>query len=126
MIYPLLIQVFISSLSQSDDYLPSTTAMEGVNNLNPLTQAAKPKKITKSKTKTTSVVSQKTIVEKSTKSEHEGSEQVRKVGEGTREHQRILKNKGGEGKSAQPIHLASSQKDPMINKDSNTSLHVTL
>ena len=57
--------------------------MEGVNDPIPPTQAAKPKKNPKSKSKTTSVVSQKTAVVKTTISQPEGSEHVSKIGERT-------------------------------------------
>ena len=47
-----------------------------------LAQAAKTKKVSKTKTKTASSVSQKAPVVKTTKSQPVGSEQVSKVGEG--------------------------------------------
>ena len=56
--------------------MPSNSAMEGVNDPNPPTQVAKAKRVPKQKFKTPYVVSQKTLVEKITKSQHEGSEQV--------------------------------------------------
>ena len=65
---PLVIQVFLSSLSNLHS-LPSSTAMEGVNVSNPSTLAAKTKKVSKTKSKSTSVVSQKTSVVKTTKSQ---------------------------------------------------------
>ena len=71
---PHVIQVFISSSLTNLNALPSSTAMEDVNDPNTPTQAAKPKKISKSKSKTTSGVSQKTYVIKTTKSQHVGSE----------------------------------------------------
>ena len=66
--------------------------MEGLNVPNLPTQAAKPKKI-KSESKTTSIVSQNIIVEKSTKSQPKGSAKVVKMGEGTGENQNTQKNK---------------------------------
>ena len=102
--------------------LPSITAMEGVNDPNPPTQAVKAKKVSKTKSKTTSGVSQKAPVVKSTKSQPEGSDQVSKIGEGIGENQRTLKNKVGEGVKNQPSHDASSQKDVSINKELNTLL----
>ena len=74
---PQVIQVFLSSSLISQNSLPSSAAMEGVNVPNPPTQAAKPKKISKSKSKTTSDVSQKTSVVKTTKSQPVGSDQVK-------------------------------------------------
>ena len=90
---PQVIQVFLSSSLKNLNALPSSAAMEGMNDPNPPTQAAKPKKISKSKT--TSGVSQKTFVVKTTKSQHVGSEQVNSAGEGIGEHQRTLKDKVG-------------------------------
>ena len=72
------------------------------------------------KSKTTSIVSQKTIIEKYIGSQPEGSDQL---GEGTRENQENQKNKVGE--SNQPNRPVSSQKDAVINKDSNTSLSIS-
>ena len=89
---PQVIQVFFSSSLTNLNDLPSSAAMEGVNDPNPPTQAAKPKKISKSKSKTTSGVSQKTSVVKTTKFQHVGSEQVNLVGKGIWEHQRTLKD----------------------------------
>ena len=102
--------------------LPSSAAMEGVNDPNPATQAAKPKKISKSKSKTTSGVSQKTSVVKTTKSQPVGSEQVNLDGEGIWEHQRTLKDKKGEGVKNLPNYATSSQKVVSINKEINTIL----
>ena len=96
--------------------------MEGVNVPNPPTQAAKPKKVSKSKSKTTSNVSQKTSVVKTTKSQPEGSDQVKSVGEGMGEHQRTPKNKEGESVKNLPSHATSSQKDVSINMEINTIL----
>ena len=76
--------------------MPSNATMEGVNAPNLPTQTAKPKKISKSKTKTTSVVSQKTSVVITTISQHEGSEHVSKIGEGTGKNLQTQKNKVGE------------------------------
>ena len=76
--------------------MPSSASMEGVNDPNLPAQAAKPKKVSKSKTKTTSSVSQKAHIVKSTKSQPVGSDQVRKVGEGIEENQETLKDKKGE------------------------------
>ena len=84
---PQVIHVFLSS-SLSQTSLPSSAAMEGVNVPNPPTQAAKPKKVSKSKSKTTSGVSQKTSVVRTTKSQPVGSDHVKSVGEGMGEHQR--------------------------------------
>ena len=119
---PQVIHVFLSSSLISQNSLPSTAAMEGVNVLNPPTQAAKPKKISKSKSKTTSDVSQKTSVVKTTKSQLVGSEQVSSVGEGIGEHQRTLEDKEGEGVKNLPSHATSSQKDVSINMEINTIL----
>ena len=96
--------------------------MEGVNVLNPPTQAAKPKKVSKSKSKTTSDVSQKTSVVKITKSQPKGSYQVKSVGEGMGEHQRTPKDKEGEGVKNLPSNAISSQKDVSINMEINTIL----
>ena len=86
------------------------------------TQAVKPKKVSKSKSKTTSDVSQKTSVVKTTKSQPEGSDQVKSVGEEMREHQRTPKDKEGEGVKNLPNHATSSQKDVSINMKINTIL----
>ena len=99
--------------------MPSYAAMEGVNDPNPPTQAVKTKKIAKIKSKTTSGVSQKTSVVKTTKSQPDGSEPVSKIGEGIRENQLTLKDKEEEGLKTQPSHATSSQKDVSINKESN-------
>ena len=70
----MVIQVFLStSLSNLND-MPLTAVIEGVNDPNPPTQAAKTKKVSKSKSKTSSGVSQKAPVVKSTKSKPEGSD----------------------------------------------------
>ena len=119
---PQVIQVFLSSSLTNLNALPSSAAMEGVNDHNPPTQAAKPKKISKSKSKTTSGVSQKTSVVKTTKSQPVGSEQVNLVSEGIGEHQRTLKDKEGEGVKNLFIHSTSSQKDVSINMEINTIL----
>ena len=96
--------------------------MEGVNDPNPPTQAVKAKKVIKTKSKTTSGVSQKSSVVRTTKSQPEGSEQVSKIGERIGENQTNLKNKEGEGMKNQPNHVASSQKGVSINKETNTTL----
>ena len=119
---PQVIQVFLSTSLSNLNALPSSAAMEGVNDLNPPTQAAKTKKVSKTKSKTTSGVSQKASVVKTTKSQPVGSEQVSTVGEGIGENQRTLKDKEGEGVKNQPNHATSSQKDVSINKESNTTL----
>ena len=93
---PHVIQVFLSTSTPTLNALPSTVAIEGVNVPNPPTQATKTKKSSKSKSKTTSGVSQKTHVAKTTKSQLEGSVQVSEKGEGTGENQRTQKNKVGE------------------------------
>ena len=98
--------------------------MEGVNDPNPPAQATKPKKVSKSKSKTTSGVSQKALVVKTTKSQHVGSDQVRKNGEGIGENQETQKNKEGESVINQPSHAAPSQKDASINMESNTLLSI--
>ena len=90
---PQVIQVFPSTPLSNLNALPSFSAMEGVNDPNPPTQAAKTRKISKTKSKTISGVSQKAPVAKSTKSRPEGSEQVSKFGEGIGENQRTLKDK---------------------------------
>ena len=115
---PQVIQEFLSTCS----VLPSIAVMEGVNDPNPPTQAVKSKKITKTKFKTTSGVSQKASIVKTIKSQLEGSEQVGKKGEGIGESQTSLKNKEGEGVKNQPNHATSSQKDVNINKETNTIL----
>ena len=119
---PWVIQVFIYSSLTNLNALPSSAAMEGVNDPNPPTQAVKPKKISKSKSKTTSGVSQKTSVVKTTKSQPVGSQQVNLAGEGIGEHQRTLKDKEGEGVTNFPSHATSSQKDVSINMEINTIL----
>ena len=87
-----------------------------------LPKQQKPKKISKSKSKTTSDVSQKTSVVKTTKSQPVGSDQVSSAGEGIGEHQRTLKNKVGEGVKNLPSHATSSQKYVSINMEINTTL----
>ena len=96
--------------------MPSSAAIEGVNDPNPPTQATKTKKASKTKSKTTSGVSQKAHIAKSTKSEPERSAQVSNIGEGIGGNQRTLKDKEGEGVKNQPNHATSSQKDVSINK----------
>ena len=119
---PQIIHVFLSSFSLSQNSLHSSTAMEGVNVPNPPTQAAKPKKVSKSKSKTTSDVSQKTFVVKTTKSQPKGSDQVKSIGEGKGEHKRTPKDKEGEGVKNLPSHATSSQKDVSIYMEINTCL----
>ena len=119
---PQVIQVFLSSSLITLNSLPSSAAMEGVNVPNLPTQAVKPKKISKSKSKTTSDVSQKTSVVKTTKSQPEGSEHVSSAGEGLGENQRTLKNKEGEGVKNLPSHAISFQKYVSINMEINTTL----
>ena len=119
---PQVIHVFLSSSSLSQTSLPSSAAIEGVNVPNPPTQAAKPKKVSKSKSKTTSCVSQKTSVVRTTKSQPEGSDQVKSVGGGMGGHQRTPKNKEGGGVTNLPIHATSSQKDVCINMEINSIL----
>ncbi|MCI35722.1 hypothetical protein A2U01_0056943, partial [Trifolium medium] len=99
-------------------------AAMGVGNVpQPSTQAAKSKKVSKAQSKKpTSIVSQKTIVVKPTKSQPEGSDQVAVSGEGRGENQRNPKNKAGEMCDIPASHPVSSQKDIGINKESNTSL----
>ena len=106
--YPPFVQVFVSSLSSSQPQtsLPST-AMEGEIQ-HPPTQAAKPSKI-KSK-QTTSSVSQKTGVVKTTKSKQVGSAKVTSEGEGTGVSQQLQKNKESEGVSNQPSHSCAFSK----------------
>ena len=86
------------------------------------TQATKIKKSSKSKSKTTSSVSQKTTVAKTTKSKHVGSVQVGEKSEGTGENQRTQKNNVGEGKTNHPRHVVSSQQGTIINMDIKKSL----
>ena len=117
---PHVIHVFLSTSLSNVNSLPSITAMEGVNDPNPSTQAVKSKKVSKTKFKTTSRVSQKAQVAKSTKSQHVGSEQVSKIGEGIVENQRTLKDTVGDGLKNHPNHATCSQKDVSINKESNT------
>ena len=119
---PKVIHVFLSSSLITLNSLPSSAAMEGVTFSNLPTRAVKPKKISKSKSKTTSDVSQKTSVVKTTKSQSEGSEQVSSAGEGLGEHQRTLKNKEGDGVKNLSTHATSSQKDVSINMEINTTL----
>ena len=90
---PQVIHVFHSSSLTNLNALPSSAAMEGVNDPNPPTQEAKPMKISKFKSKTTSGVSQKTSVIKTTKSQHVGSEKVNSAGNRIGEHQKTLKDK---------------------------------
>ena len=71
---PHVIHVFLSTSLSNLNVLPSNADMEGVNDPNPPIQAAKIKKVSKSKSKTTSGVSQKALVVKITKSQHVGSE----------------------------------------------------
>ena len=119
---PHVIQVFISSSLSNLNVLPSNAAKEGVNDPNIPTQAAKTKKISNSKSTTTSSVSQKAHVVKTTKSQHVGSEHVSKFGEGIGENQETLQDKAGEGVNNQPSHVVSSQKDASINIEINTLL----
>ena len=83
--------------------------MEGVNDPTPLFQAVKTKKVPKTKSNTTSGVSQKAPVVKTTKSQPKGSDQVIKDGEGIGENQVTQKNKAGESVINQPSHVATSQ-----------------
>ena len=82
--------------------------MEAVNVPISPTQAVKPKNVLKSKSKTPSVVSQKTTVLKTTISQPEESEHVSKIGEGTGDNNITQKNKVGKGDSNQSSHLVSS------------------
>ena len=97
-----------------------SAAMEVENPQLP-TQAVKPKKVSKSKSKKpTSGVSQKIPVATTT-SQPEGS--VKEVsGEGRGDHQRSPQNKEGEVSEVQPSHPTTSQKDVVINMEINTSL----
>ena len=119
---PQVIQVFLSSSLISQNSFPLYADMEGVNVPNPPTQAAKPKKIPKSKSKTTSDVSQKKSVVKTTKTQLVGNEQVSSVGERIEEHQRTLEDKEGDGVKNLPSHATSSQKDVSINMEINPIL----
>ena len=121
--YPPLVQVFISTISssQSQSALPSTT-MEGAIQ-HPPTQVAKPSK-TKSKS-TTSSVSQKTGVAKTTRTKIVGSVKEKSQGEGTKVHQQLQKDKVSEAVEHQPSHSVPSQKGTEINKEINTSLVAT-
>ena len=79
---PHVIQVFLSTNLSTLTSLPSSVAMEGEKDPNPLAPATKIKKPSKFKSKTTSGVSQTAPVVKPTKSQPVGSEQcVRKVGD---------------------------------------------
>ena len=121
--YPQLVQVFISTLSssQSQSDLPSA-AMEGEIQ-HPPTQATKlSKTISKS---TTSSVSQKTGVGKTTRTKIMGSVKEKSQGEGTGVHQQLQKDKVGEEVEHQPSHCVHSQKGTEINKEINTSLVAT-
>ena len=119
---PQVIQVFLSTYFSTLNALPSIFVLVGVNDPNPPAQGAKIKKISKQKSKTTSGVSQKAPVAKTTKSHHVGSEHVDNSGEGIGENQQTLKNNSGESVINQPNHVVSSQKDVNINKETNTLL----
>ena len=107
--FPQVIQVFLNSFHSSNtlNSLTSSAAMEGLNIPNLHTQASKPKK-SKTKYKATSIVSQKTIVEKSTESQTEGSDQVVRIVEKTGGNQKTQKNKKGEAERTHPNHPESS------------------
>ena len=119
---PSLMQVPSISISPSNPQYSSfsSTAMEVVHPQLP-TQAVKTRKVSKSKSKkTTSGVSQKIPVVTTTLPT-EGS--VKEVsGEGRGDHQRSPQNKEGEISDVQPSHPTSSQKDVVINMDSNSFL----
>ncbi|KAL8133958.1 hypothetical protein AgCh_009143 [Apium graveolens] len=86
------------------------------------TQATKPSKFFKSKSKKApSGISQKMPVAKSTKSK-EGSVKVGKVGEGQGEHKRNTKDKVGEVSVSQPSHTAVSQQTAVLNKEISSLL----
>ena len=78
-----------------------------MNDPNPPTQEVKEKKVSKTKSKTTSDVSQKAHVAKSTKSQPKGSDHVSKIGERMGGNQRTLKDKVREIVNNHPNHDAS-------------------
>ena len=107
--YHPLVQVFISTLttsSQSQNALPSAAMESAIQH--PPTQAAKPSK-TKSKS-TTSLVSQKTGVAKTTRTKAMGSMKEKSKGERTGANQQLQKDKVSEGVQNQPSHFVPSQK----------------
>ena len=121
--YPPVVQVYISTLttSQHSNSLPSV-AMEGAIQ-HPSTQAAKLSK-TKSKL-TTSSISQKVGVAKSTKTKNVGSVKEKSKGEGTGAHQQLQMDKVSEVVENHPSHYVPSQKGTEVNKEVNTSLVAT-
>ena len=93
--------------------------MEGANQ-HPPTQAAK---LSKTKFKsTTSLVSQKDGVVKTTKPKNVGRVKDVSKGEGTGASQPLQKNKESEGVSVQSSHYVPSQKGTDVNKDLSSSL----
>ena len=104
--YTPFFQVYISTLScsNSPNSLPSS-AMEGAIKHPPI-QAAKPSK-NKSK-QTTSTVSQKAVVVKTTKTKNVGRVKVVSEGEGTGASQPLQKNNVSEGESVHPSHSVPS------------------
>ena len=106
--YPQVIQVYLSTKLPPLSSLPSNAAMEGVNDPNPPSEAAKPKRVPKKKSKTPSIVSQNTSVETKTKSQPEGSEHLSEIGEGIGDHRRTHKYKASEGEKNQPRNHVST------------------
>ena len=107
--------------SVSPSSLSSATMKDA--NQHPSTQAAKPSK-TKSKS-TTSLVSQKANVEKSSRTKIVWSVKEKSKGEGTGASQQLQKDKVSEGVQNQPSHSVPSQTGTEINKKINTSLLAT-
>ena len=122
--FPPFVKVLIDYPSNSSNPQISSvpTAAMKVDHPQLPTQAAKPKKVSKPKTKKpTSGVSKKAPVVTITTTQPEGS--VKEVsGEGRGEHQKSPQNKAGEVSDVQPNHPTSSQKDVVINMEVNTSL----
>ena len=121
--YPPVVQVYIPTLTttQPSNSLPSADMEDAIQH--PPTQATKLSK-TKSKS-TTSSVSQKAGVAKSTKTKHVGSVKEKSKGEGTGAHQQLQKDKVGKAVENQPSHYVPSQKGTEVNKEVNTSLVAT-
>ena len=121
---PALMQVQTSNPSNSSNTQISSVASVAMEVEHPQlpSQAAKPKKISKPESKKpTSVVFQKAPVVTPTTSQPDGS--VKEVsGKGKGEHQKSPQNKEGEVSENQPSHPTSSQKDVVINMETNTSL----
>ncbi|KAL8094864.1 hypothetical protein AgCh_036396 [Apium graveolens] len=113
----------VPTLPASQISLPYCVALATVSMTQQLpTQATKPSKISKSKSKKApSGISQKMPVAKSTKLK-EGSVKVGREGEGQSEHQRNPKDKVGEVSVSRPSHTAVSQQTVVLNKDISSLL----